>query len=104
VVTDHVLCALRTLIKFIFHAQGLLLNDKHLHAMGEALCEFHTFKNAIVNAGGWKGKNGPILHLNIPKLEGQLQVAWNAKCEFDLLFYNSQSQSSFTSNMQFSPI
>ena len=78
VVLDHVLCALCTLVKFIFHVQGLLLYDKHLHAMGEALCEFHTFKNAIVNAGGWKGKNGPILHFKILKLEGLLQVAWNA--------------------------
>jgi hypothetical protein len=52
VVLDHVLCALCAFVKFIFYVQGLLLYDKHLHAMGEALCECHTFKNAIVNAGG----------------------------------------------------
>ena len=78
-VPDHVLCALRALVKFIFHAQGLLLYDEHLHAMDEALREFHTFKNAIVNAGGRKGKNGAILHFKIPKLEGLLRVAWNAR-------------------------
>jgi hypothetical protein len=51
-VPDCVLCAVHTLIEFIFQAQGLLLYDEHLHALGEALHEFHTYKNAIVNAGG----------------------------------------------------
>jgi hypothetical protein len=76
-VPDHVLCAIRALVEFIFQAQGLLLYDEHLHALGEALCEFHTYKNAIVNAGGQQGKNGPITHFNIPKLEGLQRVAWN---------------------------
>ena len=55
VVPDRVLCAVRALVKFIFHAQGLLLYDQHLHALDEALREFHSFKNAIVNAGVIKG-------------------------------------------------
>jgi hypothetical protein len=78
-VPDRVLCAVRALVEFIFHAQGLLLYDEHLHALDEALREFHSFKNAIVNAGGRQGRNGAILHFKIPKLEGLLRVVQNAR-------------------------
>jgi hypothetical protein len=62
----------------VFQAQSLLLYDEHLHALNKALCEFHTFKNAIINAGGQLGKNGPIPHFKISKLEGLWRVAGNA--------------------------
>ena len=65
----HVTCAIRALIEFIFQAQSLLIYDEHLHALREALREFHFYKNAIVHQGGRRGKRGPILHFNIPKLE-----------------------------------
>jgi Plavaka transposase len=78
-VPDRVLCAVRALVEFIFHAQGLLLYDEHLHALDEVLREFHTFKNAIINAGGRWGKNSAILHFKIPKLEGLIRVAQNAR-------------------------
>jgi hypothetical protein len=77
-VPDRVLCTVHALIEFIFHAQGLLLYDKHLHALDKALCEFHTFKNAIINVGGCQGNNGAILHFKIQKLEGLIRVAQNA--------------------------
>ena len=78
-VPDNVLCAVRALVEFIFHAQGLLLYDEHFHAMDEALREFHTFKTAIINAGGRQGKNGPMMHFRIPKLEGLLRVVSSAR-------------------------
>jgi hypothetical protein len=78
-VPDSVLRAVRALIEFVFQAQSLLLYDEHLHALNEALREFHTYKNAIVNAGGRRGKRGPIMHFNIPKLEGLQRVVWNAR-------------------------
>src|SRR6202042_3235588 len=65
----HVTCAIRALIEFIFQAQSLLIYDEHLHALREALREFHFYKDAIVHQGGRRGKRGPILHFNIPKLE-----------------------------------
>jgi hypothetical protein len=68
-VPPQVLCAIRALIEFIFQAQNLLIYDEHLHALNEALREFHFYKNAIIRYGGRRGKNGPILHFNIPKLE-----------------------------------
>jgi hypothetical protein len=51
-VPDTVLCAIHTLVEFIFLAQGLLLYDEHLFALGEALHEFYTYKNSIIIAGG----------------------------------------------------
>jgi hypothetical protein len=68
-VHSHVLHAIRALIKFIFQAQSLLIYDEHLHALKEALQEFHFYKNAIVHHGGRCGKKGLIPHFNIPKLE-----------------------------------
>jgi hypothetical protein len=78
-VPASVLRAIRALIEFVFQAQSLLLYDEHLHALNEALREFHTFKNAIINAGGRLGKKGPIPHFKIPKLEGLWRVAGNAR-------------------------
>ncbi|KAF7984714.1 hypothetical protein HWV62_13026 [Athelia sp. TMB] len=73
-----VLCAIRAIVEFIFTAQALLLYRDHFHALREALREFHTYKNDIIRAGGHRGKNGPILHFKIPKLEGFGRVAYNA--------------------------
>jgi len=64
-----VLCALRSLLDFIFQAQNLLLYDETLHALSEALREFHWYKASIIAAGGRRGKNGIINHFRIPKLE-----------------------------------
>ena len=78
-VPASVLCAICALIEFVFQAQSLLLYDEHLHALNEALREFHTFKNAIINSGRRLGKNGPIPHFKIPKLEGLWRVARNPR-------------------------
>ena len=61
--------ALCTIVDFIFQAQGVLLFEEHLHSIHEALNEFHDLNNAIVMAGGCRGKNGLIGHFRIPKLE-----------------------------------
>ncbi|KIM86842.1 hypothetical protein PILCRDRAFT_86461 [Piloderma croceum F 1598] len=74
-VPNDVLSALRALVEFIFQAQSLLIYDKHLHALCEAIHEFHALKNSIIIAGGQLGRNGPILHFKIPKLEAMGSVA-----------------------------
>jgi hypothetical protein len=76
-VPDNVLSALRALVEFIFQAQSLLVYDKHLLALREALREFHTLKDSIVLAGGRMGKRGPIPHFRIPKLEAMSSVIRN---------------------------
>lgn len=68
-VDSSVMRAIRSLLDFIFQSQSLLFNEEALHALSEALCEFHAYKNAIIEAGGRRGKNGPINHFCIPKLE-----------------------------------
>ena len=74
-IPNDVLSALRALVEFIFQAQGLLIYDEHLHALREALREFHALKNSIIIAGGRLGRNGPILHFKIPKLEAMGGIA-----------------------------
>ncbi|KAG1825737.1 uncharacterized protein BJ212DRAFT_1295109 [Suillus subaureus] len=68
-VPDDVACTLHTITEFIFQAQNLFLYDKTLHLLTEALCEFHHYKVSIITAGGHRGKNGPLNHFQIPKLE-----------------------------------
>ncbi|KAG2070132.1 hypothetical protein BDR04DRAFT_1128630 [Suillus decipiens] len=68
-VPDDVACALCAITEFIFQAQNLFLYDKMLHSLTEALHEFHHYKVSIITAGGRHGKNSPLNHFKIPKLE-----------------------------------
>ncbi|KAG2058806.1 hypothetical protein BDR06DRAFT_980194 [Suillus hirtellus] len=62
-------CVLCALTEFIFQAQNLFLYDETLHSLSEALREFYHYKHFILTAGGRHGKNGPLNHFQIPKLE-----------------------------------
>lgn len=73
-VPTEVLRAIRALTEFIFHAQGLDIHEEQLEASLLCLNEFHHYKDAIIKAGGRRGKHGAILHFNIPKLEGMGRV------------------------------
>lgn len=77
-VSDNVMRAIRSIVEFIFHAQNIYLFEDQKHAMDESWREFHHFKDALILAGGRLGKNGPIPHFNIPKLEGMGRVTYNA--------------------------
>jgi hypothetical protein len=68
-VSNEVACALRAITEFIFQAQNLFLYDETLHSLSEALREFHYYKDSILASGGRRGKNGPLDHFQIPKLE-----------------------------------
>ena len=74
---DNVLCALHAITEFIFLAQNLLHYDETIHTLRESLCEFHHYKASIVSAGGHLGKNGPLDHFQIPKLELALHIKWS---------------------------
>ncbi|KAF7969079.1 hypothetical protein HWV62_28378 [Athelia sp. TMB] len=69
-VPSNVLASVRSIDEFFFQGQGVLIYDEQVHAIAQALHEFHHYKVAIIKAGGRIGKTGPILHFNIPKLEG----------------------------------
>jgi hypothetical protein len=73
-VSNEVLFAIRALTNFIFQAQNLYHYTDTLHALDKALREFHHYKQAILDAGGRKGKKGNMTHFNIPKLEGMLHT------------------------------
>ncbi|KJA18321.1 hypothetical protein HYPSUDRAFT_145116 [Hypholoma sublateritium FD-334 SS-4] len=68
-VNPPVMCAMRSLVDFIFQSQNLLFYGETFHALSEALREFHWYKTAVIAAGGRLGKNGVINHFRIPKLE-----------------------------------
>ncbi|KAG1767083.1 hypothetical protein EDD22DRAFT_978255 [Suillus occidentalis] len=68
-ITDEVACAICAITEFIFQAQNLFLYDETLHSLSEALREFHYYKDFILTSGGRCGKNGPLHHFQIPKLE-----------------------------------
>lgn len=72
--TPAALCALRAFTEFIFLAQSIFLYDETLHSLHEALREFHHYKQAIIDSGGRQGKNRPLKHFWIPKLELTLHV------------------------------
>jgi hypothetical protein len=74
-VPNDVACALRAITEFIFQAQNLFHCDETLHSLSEALREFHHYKASIIMAGGRRGKNGPLNHFEIPKLELAQHVA-----------------------------
>lgn len=68
-VDSNVLRSLRSMTEFIFLAQRVFHDEETLHALAEALREFHHHKSSIISAGGRRGKNGPLDHFQIPKLE-----------------------------------
>ncbi|KAG1749361.1 hypothetical protein EDB19DRAFT_1893663 [Suillus lakei] len=68
-VPDEIAHALHAITEFIFQAQNLFLYDETLHSLSKALCKFHYYKDFILTAGGCHGKNGPLNHFQIPKLD-----------------------------------
>ncbi|KAG1898258.1 uncharacterized protein F5891DRAFT_955638, partial [Suillus fuscotomentosus] len=68
-VPDQVACAIHAITEFIFQAQSLFHCDETLHSLSEALWEFHHYKSSIIAAGSRRGKNSPLNHFDIPKLE-----------------------------------
>jgi hypothetical protein len=78
-VSPQFVLALRALMDFRYLAQSPLLDDRACERISNALTLFHQNKQAIMEAGARRGKNGPILHWEIPKLELLLSVVPNIK-------------------------
>lgn len=67
---DDILRAIQAIVDFIFQVQSLLFYNEQVHALTEALHEFHCLKIAIIKAHRCTSKHSkPILHFNMPKLE-----------------------------------
>ena len=64
------LIATRALMDFRYRAQAQEIDDEGLIKLRSALAEFHKYKDAIIRAGGRRGKKGKVIkHWAIPKLE-----------------------------------
>ena len=66
---DSFVSAIRALIDFIYTVQDPIHTSSSILRMVAALEEFHNEKQAILDAEAWRGKSGPIMYFNIPKLE-----------------------------------
>ncbi|KAI5994109.1 hypothetical protein F5J12DRAFT_907287 [Pisolithus orientalis] len=77
VLPDDMLCTLCAITEFIFLAQGISHYDETIHSLSEALCEFHHYKSSILRAHGCLGKNSPLDHFQIPKVELTQHIAWS---------------------------
>lgn len=71
--------AIRSLNDFFFQGQGIVIYNEQRLAMDNALNEFHHHKVAILKAHGRVGKDGPMRHFNIPKLEALGMVTDNIR-------------------------
>jgi hypothetical protein len=60
---------LQAAINFIYKAQAPTFTDSSIGSLVDLLAEFHTYKQAVINAGLRYGTSGPIDHFEIPKLE-----------------------------------
>ena len=58
-----------SIVDFIYQAQSPVHTDTTIVSMQAALDKFHTRKDAIIEAGAWKGKSGVKTDFHIPKLE-----------------------------------
>lgn len=68
-VTPSFLIAIRSLLDFRYLAQSPVVTIDTLAKIQQALRTFHDHKQAIIDSGGRRGKNGVLEHWQIPKLE-----------------------------------
>ncbi|KAJ3491611.1 hypothetical protein NLJ89_g11320 [Agrocybe chaxingu] len=71
------LIAVRSLLDFRYLAQSTVVDDRTCMKIQETLDSFHHHKQAIIDAGARRGKNGPIQTWQIPKLEFLQSVVSN---------------------------
>ena len=76
-VSSHFLIAIRALLDFRYLAQAPVITEPMCKMIENALALFHQHKKAILDAGARRGKNGPLRHWEIPKLEFLQSVVSN---------------------------
>lgn len=78
-VPGPVIRSLRGLLDFVYLGQYMSHDDDTVELMDEALSAFHGDKQAILDSGARRGKNGPLEDFNIPKVEMLSHVAPSIK-------------------------
>ncbi|KAF8189057.1 hypothetical protein BJ912DRAFT_850916 [Pholiota molesta] len=78
-VTPGFLVTIRSLIDFRYLAQSSVITDDTCSKIEHALGEFHSHKQAILDAKARRGKKFPIENWHIPKLEFMQSVVTNIR-------------------------
>ena len=89
-VTDGFICAIRALVEFIYHAQDPVHTDSSIAAMEQALMNFHSTKQSVLDLRARKGSSGVINHFRIPKLELMLSFGRQIKANGTLMQYSAE--------------
>lgn len=89
-VTDGFIRAIRGLVEFIYRAQDPVHTDSSIAAMQQALMDFHSAKQSILDLRARKGSSGPINHFRIPKLELMLSFGRQIKANGTLMQYSAE--------------
>ena len=89
-ITDGFICAICALVKFIYHAQDPVHTNSLIAAMEQALMNFHSTKQSILDLQARKGSSGVINHFRIPKLELMLSFGQQIKANGTLMQYSAE--------------
>ena len=89
-VTDGFIRAIRGLVKFIYRAQDPVHTDSSIAAMQQALADFHSTKQSILDLQAQKGSSSVINHFRIPKLELMLSFWRQIKVNGMLMQYSTE--------------
>lgn len=87
--SDDFIYAIRAMVEFIYRAQDPVHTDSSVAEMEQALADFHSRKQSIINIGARTGTNGTIHHFNIPKMERMASFARQTKANGALIQYTA---------------
>ena len=69
-ITPHsFVSSIHALVDFIYQVQAPTFTDTSIRSFVNTLQEFHNLKAIVLETGARSGKQGPMTHFNIPKLE-----------------------------------
>ena len=89
-VTDGFIRAVRGLVEFIYCAQDPVHTNSSIAAMQQALTDFHSTKQSILDLRARKGSSSVINHFRIPKLELMLSFWQQIKANGTLMQYSAE--------------
>ncbi|KIM57485.1 hypothetical protein SCLCIDRAFT_28823 [Scleroderma citrinum Foug A] len=89
-VMDGFICAIHGLVEFIYCAQDPVHTDSSIAAMQQALTDFHSMKQSILDLQARKGSSSVINHFWIPKLELMLSFWQQIKANGTLMQYSAE--------------
>ncbi|KAL4081111.1 hypothetical protein J3A83DRAFT_4355961 [Scleroderma citrinum] len=89
-VTNGLIHAIHALVEFIYCAQDPIHTYSSIAVMQQALMDFHSTKQSILNLWAQKGSSGAINHFWIPKLELMMSFWQQIKANGILMQYSTE--------------